>query len=378
MTVFSLPDLGEGLQEAEIVAWHVAPGHHVTADQPLVAVETEKAVVEIPSPRSGRIKALLAELGDIVKVGAPLVEFADAAAEDTGTVVGELAGDQSKSKPERLQAATNEKAHPAATADRIKAAPAVRRLADRLGVDLAKVTPTGAHGEISLQDIKNSVPSTIEQPTEDLGGTPLRGPRRTMARHMADAHARVVPASITEDADIHAWSEGTRPVLRMIRAAVAGCRAAPTLNAWYDDDADTLLPHHHVDLGIAIDSEEGLFVPVLRHADALTLEGLAEALDVLEDGVRRRSLSPEAFTGATLTLSNFGVLGGRYGIMTVLPPQTAILGAGRIRPGLVASEGTPAIRNVLPLSLTFDHRVITGGEAARFLAAVVADLVRPD
>ncbi len=364
MTLFRLPDLGEGLSEAEIVAWHVAAGDHVTADQPLVSVETEKAVVEVPSPRSGRIKALLAKPGETIKVGEPLIEFLDDKAPDKGAVVGELRDEK--------QATTTKPPPKAKTGERVKAAPAIRRLAEEKGVDLAAIEPTGRHGEITAEDIRAAGEKS------PVGGGSLAGARRTMARHMAEAGARVVPATVTEDADIHAWPAATAITPRLVRAAVAACRAEPTLNAWYDEKAKMVTRHDGVELGIAVDSPDGLFVPVLKEADTLSLKGVEEAVADLEAGIRARNLPPEAFRGATLTLSNFGALGGRYAAMTVLPPQVAILGAGRARPGLVAAEGTPAIRTVLPLSLTFDHRVVTGGEAARFLMAAIADLERTD
>ncbi|MCX8102103.1 MAG: E3 binding domain-containing protein, partial [Geminicoccaceae bacterium] len=198
MTTFRLPDLGEGLDEAEIVAWHVAVGDHVVADQPLVAVETDKAVVEVPAPRSGRIRALLAEPGAIVKVGAPLVEFEDAEPADAGAVVGTLARAEAPSPgPDRAAVAA---------AGSIKAAPAVRRRAAELGVDLARLLPTGPDGTITIADVEAAAQSgrpaaATEGEARAVELLPLRGVRRAMARTMARAHAEVVPATVVDEAD---------------------------------------------------------------------------------------------------------------------------------------------------------------------------------
>jgi pyruvate dehydrogenase E2 component (dihydrolipoamide acetyltransferase) len=363
MTTFNLPDLGEGLQEAEIVAWHVGIGDHVVADQPLVSVETEKAVVEIPSPRSGRIAELFAAVGDVVAIGAPLVSFEEQAAADSGTVVGEIPGEApaaSKSKADRKRPG-------------VKAAPAVRKLAQELGVDLAAVRASGPGGTVTKADVERTAGPV---PTEGAR-EPLRGVRRTMARHMARAHAQVVPTTVTDEADLGAWKPGSDVTMRLIRAIVAGCRAEPSLNAWYFGETEERQLHEAVDLGIAMDTADGLFVPVLREVGKRDAADLRRGLEAMKADVERRSVPLEELRGQTITLSNFGMHGGRHAALVVLPPQVAILGAGRRQDRVVAIGGGPAVRPVLPLSLTFDHRAVTGGEASRFLAAVLADMEKP-
>jgi len=365
MTTFNLPDLGEGLQDAEIVTWHVGVGDHVVADQPLVSVETDKAVVEVPSPRAGHIARLCAAPGDIVKIGAPLVEFESAAAEDKGTVVGTLAAEE-KPKPAASMKAP-------APAGGVKAAPAVRALAERLGVDLASVTGSGPQGAVLRAD--------VERAAAGSGGeapVPLRGVRRAMAVNMQRAHAEVVPATVTEEADIHAWALGSDVTLRLVRAIVAGCRAEPALNAWFLGMEKGRRLHERVDLGIAMDTEDGLFVPVLRDVGGRDAADLRQGLERMKADVRARRVPPEELRGQTITLSNFGMFGGRHAALVVLPPQVAILGAGRIAERAAAHEGQLAVRRVVPLSLTFDHRAVMGGEASRFLAAVVRDLEQPE
>ena len=363
MKTFRLPDLGEGLQEAEISAWHVKESDDVAEDQPLLSVETEKAIVEIPSPRSGRIKRLLGKPGDILAVGAPLVEFFDGddAKPEASTVVGRL---------ETASTAAPATREPAA-ASRVKATPAVRALAQRLEVDLAIVTPTGPSETVTTKDVER-----VARILKEVGPLEmLRGVRRTMARSMAHAHAEVVPVTVSDDADLHAWWRGPSALmLRLIRAIVAGCKVEPALNAWYDSRAIGRRVLKNVHLGVAVDSPEGLFVPVLRDVGARTPEDVQAGLERLRRDVRARTIPPEELRGYTFILSNFGTFGGRYANPIVQPPTVAILGAGRVRDAIVAVDGAPAAHPILPLSLTFDHRAVTGGEATRFLAAVIADL----
>jgi 2-oxoisovalerate dehydrogenase E2 component (dihydrolipoyl transacylase) len=355
MTTFSLPDLGEGLQDAEIVAWHVAAGDHVVADQPLVSVETDKAVVEVPSPHAGRIARLCAAAGERVKTGAPLVEFEEGAHPDTGTVVGELGA-----------APAAARAVPPAP---VKASPAVRARARELGVDLSTVTASGPDGTVTMADL-----TAAAAPAG--AGEPLRGVRRAMALNMTRA-IQVMPATVCEDADIGDWRDSDDITMRLIRAVSAGCRASPDLNAWYDAASQTRQLHAQIDLGIAVDTEDGLIVPVLRDIGNREPADLRRGLAALTADVRARKVPLAELKGQTITLSNFGSLGGRYAALAIVPPQVAILGAGRARDVVVPVNGMPDVRRVLPLSLTFDHRVVSGGEAARFLRAVIDDLQKP-
>lgn len=365
MREFLLPDLGEGLEEAEIVDWHVTEGDHVVADQPLVSVETDKAVVEVPSPQSGRIVRLFGAKGDLIKVGAPLVEFAEAAEEDTGTVVGKLQREEEK------RAGGGAPAGPAPSRAP-QVLPAVRALAHKLGVDLNLVQATGPGGPITRADVERAAKSLAEAgPAE-----PLRGMRRAMAQRMAAAHARVVPASVTDEADVEDWPRDEDVTIRLVRAIAAACKAEPSLNAWYNAEADERRLVKRIDLGIAVDTEGGLIVPVLRNVGERDAKDLRAGLDRLRADVAARSIPPEELRGATITLSNFGMIGGRFANLIVVPPQVAIIGAGRISQRVVAHHGAAAVRRTLPLSLTFDHRVVTGGEATRFLAALKRDLER--
>ncbi|WP_407160180.1 dihydrolipoamide acetyltransferase family protein [Bradyrhizobium sp. STM 3557] len=362
MRQFMLPDLGEGLEEAEIVTWYVNEGDHVVTDQPLLSVETDKAVVEIPSPSSGRIAHLFGGKGDMVKVGTPLVEFAEGAEQDTGTIVGELG------RGEHPQPTGIHSARPGGQESR--AFPAVRALARKLNVALELIEGTGPDGTITRADVERAAKGMAQTGRAE----PLRGMRRTMAQRMTAAHAQIVPATVTDEADIDDWPTGEDVTIRLVRAIAAACKAQPTLNAWYDSRTGERRLIARIDLGIAVDTEGGLIVPVLRNVAERSVSDLRAGLDRLRADAIARSIPPEELRGATITLSNFGMIGGRFANLIIVPPQAAIIGAGRISQRAVAYRGQPAVRRMLPLSLTFDHRIVTGGEAARFLVALKSDL----
>jgi 2-oxoisovalerate dehydrogenase E2 component (dihydrolipoyl transacylase) len=362
MRQFVLPDLGEGLEEAEIVAWYVNEGDHIVTDQPLLSVETDKAVVEIPSPSNGRIAHLFGGKGDIVKVGAPLVEFAEGAEQDTGTIVGELGGG------EHAPTAGIPPGLPIGKQPQVF--PAVRALARKLEVDLESVEATGPGGTITRTDVERAAKRTSQIGSAE----PLRGMRRAMAQRMTAAHAQIAPATVTDEADIDDWPTGEDVTIRLARAIAAACKAEPALNAWYDSRAGELRLISCVDLGIAVDTEGGLIVPVLRNIAERSVSDLRAGLDRMRADAIARAIPPEELRGATITLSNFGMIGGRFANLIIVPPQAAIIGAGRISQRVAAHRGQPAVRRMLPLSLTFDHRIVTGGEAARFLVALKSDL----
>jgi pyruvate dehydrogenase E2 component (dihydrolipoamide acetyltransferase) len=373
MRFFKLPDLGEGLPEAEIVRWHVHVGDEVMVDQLLVEVETAKAVVEVPSPQTGKIIALFGAEGDIIHTGEPLLEFAVTDSNktaDTGTVVGEL-------KQATQTAAADSFIVGAAASSRSAihghASPAIRAMAAQLGIALEQINGTGPNGTISTQDIENA--SKARDTHGDAES--VRGVRRSMAKAMTLSHASVVPVSLFDDADIHDWPAGTDITMRLVRAMVQAAKASPALNGWFYGDTLTRRLRQSVDIGIAVDTEEGLFVPVLRNTNHRETKDLRQGLDKLREDVLNRSIPAAEMQGATITLSNFGTIAGRYASPIIVPPQIAILGAGVIREEVVARNQQIAIRKILPLSLTFDHRAATGGEAARFMKALIADLQKP-
>lgn len=367
MRYFKLPDLGEGLQEAEIVEWHIKPGDEVKEDQIILSVETAKAIVEVPSPRTGKVLTLFGSPGDQVHVGEPLLEYADAGDDDSGTVVGKVEKGSAEVEEDEFIIGS---ASAGGDSSRILATPLIKALARRLNVDLAQVVGTGRQGLITTEDVEKAA-----KVQDDFGNAvTLKGVRRVMAKNMARAHAEVVGVTIYDDVDIHAWKKGEDPTMRLVRAVGVASREEPNLNAWFDGNNLALRLIERVDLGIAVDTPDGLFVPVLRDITGRSAEDLRNGLNNLREAVRSRKIPPQEMTGATITLSNFGTIAGRYANPVIVPPTVAILGAGRLREEVLAVNGKAAVHRVMPLSLTFDHRAVTGGEAARFLAAVMEDL----
>ncbi|MDG2526075.1 dihydrolipoamide acetyltransferase family protein [Stenotrophomonas sp. HITSZ_GD] len=459
---FHLPDLGEGLPDATIVEWFVKEGDTIRLDEPLVSMETAKALVEVPSPVSGKVLKLAGGPGDVVVTGSVLAQFAPdpnlpqrAEAQDTGhshghapatgeqvpakadKVVASDEGGEIADKAERADAGTvvgamqsSDAVHSeqAVAVGGVRAMPAVRALARKLGVELSRVRASGPDGTVTMGDVKQAAangsasgpgaaeaasaaaarvpqvaaqavpagtntggtgiaatrtalsaagkPMRTQPPGLSASGQPeqLKGVRRNMARVMADAHSKVVPTTLNDDADIHAWTPGNDVTVRLVRAIIAACKAVPALNAWFDGDALTRTLHPQVDIGIAVDTEEGLFVPALRNADMLDARGVRESVNRLRQQVEARSLPASELSGYTISLSNFGMFAGRYATPVVVPPCVAIVGAGRARYQVTPVMGGIESHKVIPLSLTFDHRAATGGEAARFLRAMIDDL----
>lgn len=376
MRTFTLPDLGEGLADAEIVAWHVAEGDTVKADDLLVSVETDKAVVDVPAPWSGRIARLCATPGERLKVGAAVVEYDG----------GAPAASPAKAAAAAPSAAAAVAAPPKAPARGGRAMPAVRQLARELGLDLAGIAGSGPEGAVLVRDVaeafRRSVgagaasAASLPASVAEAGWEPLKGPRRAMAEAMTRANAEVMLTSVFEEADTGAWPAGEDITVRLIRALCNGLAISPALNVWLDAARGRRL-HTDVDLGLAVDTPDGLIVPVLRGAQKLDRARLRIEVDRLTAGARARSLAPHELKGATFTLTNYGMMAGLNATPAVVPPQVGILGAGRSRRTVVADGDGFAVRPVLPLSLSYDHRAVTGGEAARFLAAVVEDLSLP-
>jgi pyruvate dehydrogenase E2 component (dihydrolipoamide acetyltransferase) len=396
MTVFKLPDLGEGLSEAEVLRWHVQVGEHIEVDAPMLSVETAKAVVEVPSPVSGIITALHAAPGDRIEIGAPLVEFtpdepleaAPETAADAGTVVGYMVAEQPEHSEAPASGSAPRPAHAAGSGAHPRAAPATRALARSLGVDLASLPGRGRDGLITLDEVlaaglpreaRGQVSAPLPGAPPELHGitAPLRGLRRAMAEGMTLAREHVAHCTVFDDADLHRWRSGGDYSTRVLRGLAAAARAEPGLNAWYDGSTESRTQFPHLDVGIAVDTSEGLLVAVMRHVEQRGEQELRAELDRLKRGARERTLKPEELRHFTFMLSNFGTMAGRYATPLVVPPAVAILGTGRVRQDVIAVEGRVEIHARMPLSLSFDHRVITGGEAVRFLAALIADLEQP-
>ncbi|MCY3940261.1 MAG: dihydrolipoamide acetyltransferase family protein [Gammaproteobacteria bacterium] len=404
MREFKLPDLGEGLTEAEIVEWHVAANDDIKLNQPLLSVETDKAVVEVPSPVTGRVISLHGEAGDVIPVGdvlarfdvgeggrpalqteetAPEADSAKAAADgkdDAPGVVGKLPASA------LVMSDTTGSAAAAPKKQRVKAAPSVRALARELGVDLTQIAGSGPGGRITAKDVakaaeagRDATPSPPK--TREAGSTPasatdekLSGPRRAMFHSMSASHSEVALCTVMDDADIHDWESPRDFTPRLIRAMVAGARAEPRLNGTFSAETGVLSMSEDVHMGLAMHTPHGLIVATIFKAGNLSLDEVREEVARLKKAGADRTLKPEEVRGYTITLSNIAGGSSRYATPLMVPPTVGILGSGAAREEVVAVNGEIAIRRMLPLSLTFDHRCVAGADASRFLGAVVADL----
>ena len=374
-----LPDLGEGLMEAQVVSWYVGLDELVVEDQPLLAVETDKAVVDIPAPQAGKMTELCVAVDATIAVGTVLARMAvesahiahkdpdDAAPADSGAIVGDLPNGALESLRPVVAGR-----HPG-SASSPRLSPRARRRAKELGVDLRLLAENRNGRTISVADVERSAAVTTE--------FVLRGTRRSMARRMQDAHARVARANITDAVEVSSWwSKITARslLLRLVHAVGVAARSQPLLNAQFDDEHLTLTPADSVDVGVAMETDQGLVVPVLRNVQNLSLAQIEVQLQRLRSAAQQRTLTPQDLANPTISVSNYGSVGGRYADMVVVPPQVAIVGAGRVVDVPVARDGVVAIAAQLPLSLSFDHRAITGVEACRFLNALAAELGLPE
>lgn len=363
MTIFNLPDLGEGLPDAEIHQWYVSEGDEVKIDQPLVSMETAKAVVDVPSPFAGLIKTLHGKPGDVIQTGEPLVTY---------QLEGQETISASNSHSDSATAVIEAPPVTTTATTAVKAMPAVRALAQKLNVDLATVTATGPNGTITADDVNRAAGgSSHAAPVE---GEPLHGVRRIMAQQMAKAHSEVAAVTLIDDADLHQWPEKTDITVRLIHAVVAACKAEPILNAYFYGQNNSLKLSTEINIGIAVDTPDGLFVPVIKDAANQSNESLRETLNTFKAKAKSHSFSPDDLKHATISLSNFGTIAGKYSSPVVVPPMVAIIGIGKTKPTVVAVNNQAVVHPIMPISLTFDHRVATGGEAARFLAAFIKSL----
>lgn len=491
--IFNLPDLGEGLQEAEIVAWKVKEGDPLNEGDPMAELSTAKAVVEVPAPFGGTVIKLYGQPGDIIKTHGPLIEIATGAQAplaahesapplkgDTGTVVGSVVvgtevtsdwqmgadgfrasppvralakklnvdlssvkgtgaggaitltdikttaettgkkeivppnppnvtpaalatakalninisqlrpaeGRHAVTKSVVLDAARHQmvahgsESHPISSKG-IKAAPKVRDMARRYGIDLAAVKPNGPAGNVALRDLPSveesapfDTPYQRPQRSQPVSGKPEKviGPRRVMAQMMSKASAEVCHTSIFDEVSIARWPSGADITVRLMRAVIAAAFAEPALNSWFDGEKFEKTNHQHVHLGVAVDSPRGLFVPVIKNADAVDGQGLRSELNRLRKAIEDGSIKPADMSGGTITLSNFGTIAGRFATPIVVPPEVAIVGIGGFFERLVKTSSHVDNQRFIPVSITFDHRAVTGGEAARFLRALLNDL----
>ncbi len=452
MVEFKLPDVGEGLHEAEVLRWLVAVGDVVKQDQPIVEIQTDKAVVEIPSPVAGRVQEIRAQAGRVSRVGdvllviepagaaapAPRVQpaSAPAAAPSNGKTTHERPTVADGAPPNRTLAAPEPPppAPPAAQPSpppstggpprRVLAAPAVRKLALQLGVDLGRVKGSGPVGRVLPEDVRRfaeggpqtmepaaaqeapeslasaapapppavAVPATMGAPLEErTDRETLQGLRRRIAERMeiawrvphvtsfeeVDATKLVaLKAALTPEAERRGIRLSYTPIF--VKVVVQALKENSYFNATLDMAAGEILLHRHYHIGVAAAIPEGLVVPVVRHADRLTLMQVAAEVNRLAEGARERRLTQAELSGSTFSITNFGSFGGQQGTPIINPPEAAILGVGRIEQKAVVVDGRIEARPMLPLALSFDHRLIDGAAGAAFLGRVRALLMNPE
>lgn len=412
---FKLADIGEGMQEAEILKWLVQEGEAVREDQPLVEIQTDKVTVELPSPWRGTVRRIVQAEGSMVTVGNTLVEIEVAGAASSSAAAPPLApapsAPESAASPGGAPAAAQAPG-PIAAGRRVLAAPATRRRARELGIELADVLGTGPGGRVEPKDLDAHVarpaampPVRAAQPAAprtpaapslgpDSERVPLRGLRRVIARNMALSHQEIPQASHLDDCDVTElaalrlrWNhllaaEGQGERLSylpfVLRAAAAALRRHPWLNAQYDDAAGEAILWHRIHIGVATDTPDGLIVPVVHDADRRSLRELGREIGRLAAAAREHRLTQQDAEGGTFTITNHGSIGGLYGAPIIRHPEVAILGIGRIRPQAVVRDGEIVARTILHYGVTFDHRVLDGGEVARFAADFTALLENPD
>jgi pyruvate dehydrogenase E2 component (dihydrolipoamide acetyltransferase) len=386
---FKFPDVGEGIAEGEIVRWLVKEGDWIKEDQELVEVETDKAVLTLNSPYTGKIEKLYGNEGEIIEVGAVLIMVQDiedvalvpaSEKKDSGTVVGSL-GEEKEIEIVRPVLAT----------------PAVRALAKEMNLDLTQVKGTGPGGRITKEDVerlleKIGAPMGAADTYGPIEKIPLRGLRRTIAKRMAEASKRIAEVTIWEDADIteleqlrakerkRAEAQGVKLTYLpfLIKASLAALKAHPYLNASLDEAAEEIVLKRYYNIGIAVDTSDGLIVFVVKEADQKNILDLAREGAALAEKARHRKIDLPELRGSTFTITNYGVVGASYGTPIINYPEVAILGLGKIEDRPVVRKGQIVIRKIMPLSLAFDHRVIDGVEAGRFLGVVIKHLQDPE
>lgn len=393
MKEFRFPDVGEGIHEGTIVKWHVKEGDAVRADDKIVDVETDKAIVELPSPASGKVLKINYHEGTLVKVGETLVVIGEEGeSAQQAPAAPPPAGQPPKPETPRQEA------QGATAGGEVLAAPSTRKLARELNVDIAKVKGTGAAGRITDEDVKAASGTAQPQAKPDFTRTaegdlriPLSGTRRVIAERMTYSKTHIPHACGMDFVDmtrIVAIREKEKRVFEekvhltylpfIVKACVVALRKYPSLNAHFDSDRNELIARRDINIGIAVATPDGLIVPVIKKADGMSMIDLAGEIERLAGLARERKLKLDDVRGGTFTITNVGSVGGFFSTPVIDPPQVAIMGVHRIRDMPLVVNGYVAARKVMGLSLCFDHRVADGAVATEFMNAVKQHLEDPD
>jgi pyruvate dehydrogenase E2 component (dihydrolipoamide acetyltransferase) len=369
---FKLPDLGEGLTEGEIARWLVAEGQEVAEDDPLVEIQTDKTTVEIPSPAAGTVSKILAGEGDVVPVGTVIVVIGDgvSGSEPQSPAHVEKSLDQAAAAGANLASGSEPQSstRPRGT---VRATPLVRRIAQELGVDIAAVKPSGPGGRLTEEDVRSAAGGDgVPETAAGERRVPLRGVRRLIAEHMTRAN-EIPSVTWVEECDF-TGIDLKLLVPTVLKACAASLREYPELNARFEGDSIVLLDRY--DLGIAIDTDNGLVVPVVRACDSLSIEELDAEVRRLAEGARAGTLKPEELRGSTFSVTSAGRFAGLFQTPIVNHPEVAILSVGRIAERPVVRDGEVVVRSVGYVSVTFDHRALDGKRAAEFGLDVISRL----
>ena len=422
---FKLPDLGEGLTEAEIVKWLVGVGDILEEGQAFVQVETDKAVIEIPSPRKGLVLQLGAAEGETVPVGKVIIIIGERGEEPkvgmkpqeaemqrrpSVGVVGEL--EEASEEPPGQIGRKEEKfpakivSTPALEKRAVLAVPMVRKMASDLKLDLRTIKGTGPQGRVTKEDVLRAAaekPAGKGMPPQEIGApsksdsygfverVPLRGMRKRIAQAMAKSKSTIPHAAGIDEADItrlvalkaKAKERAASKRIHLtflpfvIKAVIAALQEHPYLNSSFDDESGEIILRKYYNIGVAVDTKDGLMVPVVKNAKGKNIFQLAAELGGLSERARARTIELGDLKGGTFTITNFGAMGGIFGFPIIHHPEVAILGMGKILDKPVVVDGKIEIRKILPLSLSFDHRVVYGAEAVRFMNTVIEFLEDP-
>jgi pyruvate dehydrogenase E2 component (dihydrolipoamide acetyltransferase) len=404
---FRLPELGEGVNEGELVKWRVKEGDSVKDDQPLCEIMTDKATIEIPSPFSGRIKQLAAKEGEIVKVHQLMV---------VAETAGAAAAASSHAAPAHAAPAATQAAAPAKTAppsgQDVLASPATRRLAREKGVELAAVAASGPHGRVLMEDVERALSGTVPSGAASAGAavyakpsraflpgeverTPIRGMRKKIAEKMRLSKDKAAHFTYVEEADATelvklrtaakaiAEKKGIKLTYLpfILKAMVGALKVHPRLNSTIDESTNEIITHHTYNISLSVQTEDGLTVPVVKHVEQKSIFELAAEIADIVDRARKKKLVMEDFQGSTITLTNAGSIGGLFATPIINHPEVAILGFNKIfRKPVVVNRGGKeklAIRDWTYFSISMDHRILDGAEAAEFMKTFISFIENP-
>jgi len=397
---FLFPDVGEGIAEGEIVRWLVKEGDRVEVDQTLAEIETDKAVVEMPSPFAGTVLKVHFKEKDLVKVGQPLVTIGEKG--EAFAAAAPAAAPAPGARPAPAAPAAPAAPSPARTGGEVLATPKVRALAKELGLDIGAVPGTGPDGLVTEDDVRAFRPPAEKKPAikvkakYDLYGTleriPLRGVRRATAKKMRESLDHAAHVTHCDEADagpLEALRQKMKPEVEtagakltylpfIVKALIEALKLHPTLNATLDEEESEIVVKKYYNIGIAVDIPDGLIVPVVKAADQKSVAGLAAEIQALAQAARDRTLDLADLKGGTFSITNVGVIGGDFATPIINYPEVAILATMKIADRARVAGGAVVVRKTLPLCLAFDHRVVDGAEAARFTKDLIRFLEAPE